>query len=212
MESGMPHEFTVQVIDPDAATAERMESLLGDAARVARYASLADFESSAPHPRPGCIVLELGLPGEDALAFIRQQRCCPFPIAVIVLTAGATVRRAVDAMAAGATFVLEKPGDNGILQQLIQSALQRDAEHVRQCEAVHEIKARLNSLSPREREVAGHIFQGLETKVIASRLGISPKTVEYHRAQIFAKMDVTNSVQLTVAMVRCEQCLEPVVK
>ncbi len=205
MDAGMPTESTVHIIDPDVGTAKRLEVLLGEiAARTLHYASVAAFQACAPHPRPGCVVMELSLLDECALSFIQETSHSHSGIPIVVLTGGASVRKAVDAMVAGAMFVLEKPGDDAALIAQVLRALQHDADSLKERAEVKRITERLQKLSAREREVAGLILQGLETKVIAGRLGISPKTVEYHRAQIFNKMEVSNSVQLTVALTRCE--------
>jgi FixJ family two-component response regulator len=206
VEMGMLTVSTVHIIDPDCSIAERVRTLLAPQdILVLHYCSIENFRQGNPGDRPACVVMELALADEDPARFITEMRQQPCPLPILILTAQATVRRAVDAMVAGAAFVLEKPGDNAVLKRLIQGALHRDAESVRHCAEARQISSRLKTLSPREREVSELIFQGLETKVIASRLGISPKTVEYHRAQIFAKMDVSNAVQLTVAMLRVER-------
>lgn len=197
---------TIHVVDPDPVTAEGVRDLLhATSVQVQAYATAKQFLATLSADRPACVVMELALPDQCGLKLLETIRgnVCPMP--VIILTSQATVRSAVDAMLAGAMFVLEKPADAGSLQRLIAGGLQRDVEVVRECAERKRLNARFAMLSPREREVAELIFQGLETKVIAARLGISPKTVEYHRAQIFAKMEVTNAVQLTVAMLRHER-------
>ncbi len=197
---------TIHIVDPDPDTAEGIRGLFpAPEVYVQAYAAATPFLEQHADDRPACVVTELILPDQCVLKLlgaIRGQAC---PLPVIVLSSQATVRRTVDVMLAGAMFVLEKSGDAASLQRLIASAFQRDVELVRQCGEQRQLATRFVLLSPREREVADLIFQGLETKAIAARLGISPKTVEYHRAQIFAKMEVTNAVQLTVAMLRHEQ-------
>lgn len=200
-----PRVAIVHLIDPDSAAVARLRALLDDGGvRVLPYCSARQFLAESPDDRPACVVTESTLPGEDALQFIEelQRGDCPRP--VIVFAARISVRKAVEAMAHGAAFVLEKSGDIEGLRRQIACALKRDAANVRRHAESAATLARIQTLSQRERQVAGLIFQGLETKAIAARLGISTKTVEYHRAQIFNKVGVSNAVQLASAMFQVE--------
>lgn len=200
-----PRAATVHLIDPDGAAAGQLRALLADAGvRVVHYLSARQFQDEAAEERPACVVTEATLPGEDALKLIEEIRRVECPRPVIVFAEQISVRKAVEAMARGATFVLEKSGDVAGLKRQISGALKNDAICVRRHADSAATLARFQTLSQRERQVAELIFSGLETKEIASRLGISTKTVEYHRAQIFSKVGVSNPVQLASAMFQVE--------
>jgi FixJ family two-component response regulator len=200
-----PRVATVHLIDPDGAAASRLRALMEDEdARILHYQGARQFQSESPEERPACIVTEATLPGEDALKLVETIRSADCPPPVIVFAEQISVRKAVEAMTRGATFVLEKSGDLAVLKRQILNALKNDAIAVRRCAESAKTLARFQTLSQRERQVADLIFQGLETKTIAARLGISTKTVEYHRAQIFNKVGVSNAVQLASAMFQVE--------
>lgn len=195
---------TVHLIDPDSALAVRLRTLLGGETRLMHYKSTQQFLGESPEQRPACVVMESNLPGEEMISFIeefRKRRCAP---PVIVFAEQITVRKAVEAMSHGAYFVLEKSGDAATLKRQVQYALKRDAEDFQRCQVSAEVQGRLQALSQRERQVADLIFNGLETKEIAVRLGISTKTVDYHRGQIFDKVGVNNPAQLVAAMFQVE--------
>jgi FixJ family two-component response regulator len=197
---------TIHIVDPDPLTINAVRVLFpAHPPKFLSYRTAAAYLEQTEIERPACVICELALPDRCGVKLIEEIRRADCPLPVIVLAAKPTVRKTVDAMIAGAMFVLEKPGDAASLQRLISSALRQDAEQLQLCQELRQLSTRFALLSPREREVAELIFQGLETKVIASKLGISPKTVEYHRAQIFAKMEVSNAVQLTVALLRLEK-------
>lgn len=202
----MQRTAAIHIVDPDPGTAAAVRGLFASQAPQLRtYRTAADFRDGRDNHRPACVICELTLPDQCGIELVQQIRGGNCPLPVIVLAERPTVRATVDAMIAGAMFVLEKPADSASLQKLISGAIQKDADRMLRCQDVRQLKARFELLSPREREVAEHIFRGLETKAVAARLGISPKTVEYHRAQIFAKMEVSNAVQLTVALLKLEQ-------
>lgn len=195
---------TVHLIDPDSALAIRLRALLGGETRLMQYNSAGQFLHESPEQRPACVVMESNLPGEESISFIEEFRRRPCAPPVIVFADQISVRKAVEAMSHGAYFVLEKSGDPATLKHQVQSALERDAADYQRCQMSAEVQGRLQTLSQRERQVADLIFNGLETKEIAVRLGISTKTVDYHRGQIFNKVGVNNPAQLVAAMFQVE--------
>jgi len=195
-----PRTATVHLIDPDSALAVRLRALLGGEARVLQYRSAGQFLEESPDERPACVVMEANLPGEESITFIEEFRKRPCAPPVIVFAEQISVRKAVEAMSHGAHFVLEKSGDLATLKCQVQCALERDAADYRRYQENAGVQERLQTLSQRERQVADLIFNGLETKEIAVRLGISTKTVDYHRGQIFNKIGVSNPAQLVAAM------------
>ncbi|MDZ4782422.1 MAG: LuxR C-terminal-related transcriptional regulator [Planctomycetia bacterium] len=202
----MQRTSTIHIVDPDPLSVNVIRGLFtAHPPKFLAHRTAAAFLEQTEVSRPACVICELTLPDRPGVKLIEEIRQASCPLPVIALAANPTVRATVDAMIAGAMFVLEKPGDATSLQRLITSAVSKDAEQLQRCQELRQLSLRFSLLSPREREVADLIFQGLETKTIAAKLGISPKTVEYHRAQIFAKMEVSNAVQLTVALLRLEK-------
>jgi FixJ family two-component response regulator len=202
----MQRTSTIHIVDPDPLSVNAIRGLFtAHPPKFLVHRTAAAYLEQTEIERPACVICELSLPDRPGVKLIEEIRRTNCPLPVIALAAHPTVRATVDAMIAGAMFVLEKPVDATSLQRLILSALKKDADQLQQCQELRQLSIRFSLLSPREREVADLIFQGLETKTIAAKLGISPKTVEYHRAQIFAKMEVSNAVQLTVALLRLEK-------
>jgi FixJ family two-component response regulator len=202
----MHRTATIHIVDPDPTTASAIREFYASSpSQILEHRTATAYLENPCEERPACVICELTLPDRSGVELIEAIRRRPCPMPVIAFAARPSVRDTVDAMVAGAMFVMEKPGDPPSLQKLVSSAVQQDFERLERCQEMRRLAARFELLSPREREVADLIFQGLETKAVAARLGISPKTVEYHRAQIFAKMEVTNAVQLTVALLKLER-------
>ncbi|RUZ78068.1 response regulator, partial [Mesorhizobium sp. M7A.F.Ca.CA.001.14.1.1] len=146
------------------------------------------FLSTAKGDLDGCIVTDVRMPGIDGIEFLRQLRSGGHTIPVIVMTGHADVALAVQAMKEGASDFIEKPFDDEMLIDAIRSTLanrnQANATHPQSSE----IHGRLATLSERERQVLDGLVSGLPNKTIAYDLGISPRTVEIHRANVMSKM------------------------
>ncbi|PWJ89059.1 LuxR family two component transcriptional regulator [Mesorhizobium loti] len=179
----------VHVVDDDVDVRKSLGFLLGTADFAVRlHESATAFLSTATGQIDGCIVTDVRMPGIDGIEFLRQLRMRSHTLPVIVMTGHADVALAVQAMKEGASDFIEKPFDDQVLIDAIRSALDnRD-----QVGATHpqsaEIYARLATLSERERQVLDGLVSGLPNKTIAYDLGISPRTVEIHRANVMSKM------------------------
>ncbi|AZO43288.1 response regulator transcription factor FixJ [Mesorhizobium sp. M7D.F.Ca.US.005.01.1.1] len=179
----------VHVVDDDVDVRKSLGFLLGTADFAVRlHESATAFLSTATGQIDGCIVTDVRMPGIDGIEFLRQLRMRSHTLPVIVMTGHADVALAVQAMKEGASDFIEKPFDDQVLIDAIRSALDnRD-----QVGATHpqsaEIHARLATLSERERQVLDGLVSGLPNKTIAYDLGISPRTVEIHRANVMSKM------------------------
>ncbi|GGB40444.1 transcriptional regulatory protein FixJ [Sphingomonas metalli] len=146
----------------------------------------------APRGKPGCVILDLHLPGANGLDVLRRMVQARTVHQVIVLTGEGNVSAAVAAMQAGALNFLEKP----VGWPELSAALRSGFHHLRNAEEAQRREAdaleRIARLSPREREVLLGMVEGLPNKVIAHRLDLSPRTVEAHRATMMEKLGVTN--------------------
>jgi two-component system response regulator FixJ len=179
----------VHVVDDDVDVRKSLGFLLATADFAVRlHESATAFLSTATGHLDGCIVTDVRMPGIDGIEFLRQLRTGGHTVPVIVMTGHADVALAVQAMKEGAADFIEKPFDDEMLIEAIRSALanrnQANAAHPQSVD----IRARLSTLSDRERQVLDGLVSGLPNKTIAYDLGISPRTVEIHRANVMSKM------------------------
>jgi two-component system response regulator FixJ len=184
----MTTEATVHVVDDDEAIRDSLAILLGAAGfSVATYPSAEAFLITAPQG-PGCLVIDVRMPGMGGLELqeelIRRGRRIP----VIVVTGHADVPLAVKAMKAGAVDFVEKPFDEQTIVSSIRRAFDKGIEVAREEAEGSQIGRRLAQLTPREREVLDALVAGKPNKIIAYELSISPRTVEIHRARVMEKM------------------------
>ena len=186
----MPAERTVYVVDDDAAIRRSLERLLDAAGfRVISYDTPLAFLDAALGLEPGCVLLDIKMPGMDGLEVQAQLLKENVPLPVIVMTGQGDVQSAVRAMKAGAVDFLEKPYSDELLLNAIEAALGRIGAPVGDREAAVAAQ-RIATLSPREREVLDSLVAGRANKVIAFDLGISVRTVEVHRARMMERLGV----------------------
>jgi FixJ family two-component response regulator len=146
--------------------------------------------------RPGCILLDVRLPGPSGLELQTALQRQGVALPVIFLTAYADVASSVRAMKAGAVDFLEKPVERDTLLDALQRALTRDAGERRARDEEHRLRARVESLTPREREVFDRVVAGKLNKQIADELGIGERTVKAQRAQVMLKLGVDSAAEL----------------
>ncbi|HPF69587.1 MAG TPA: response regulator [Candidatus Krumholzibacteria bacterium] len=146
--------------------------------------------------RPSCVLLDVRLPDQGGLQVLAQLAERPLPPPVIVITGHADVPMAVQALKSGALEFLEKPVRNQDLLDKVQKAIAADVAGRLERMKLQEIVNRLESLSPREREVMDLVVDGVPNKAIASALGLSMKTIEFHRARVMRKMEAESSADL----------------
>ncbi len=180
---------TVFVIDDDQAVRDAISLLLrADGLAVATFASAAAFLESAAVQQPGCLVLDVRMPGMSGLDLQKQLRARGCRIPILFMTGHGDVPMAIRAMKAGAFDFMEKPFQGETLLERVREALALDtrqrARQARRAEAA----ARLALLSPREWEVLDRVAAGQYNKVIAAELGISLSTVEIHRKRVMEKL------------------------
>jgi FixJ family two-component response regulator len=187
----------IHVVDDDDSLRTALLRLLEAAGFEARgYASTGAFLLQPPDDRPGCILLDVRLPGPSGLelqtALQRQELALP----IIFLTAHADVASGVRAMKAGAVDFLEKPVKRDILLDALERALYRNESERRARSEERRLRVRFESLTPREREVFDRIVAGKLNKQIADELGIGERTVKAQRAQVMLKLGVDSAAEL----------------
>ena len=198
-EENLMHEATATVfaVDDDDAVRESLRWLIESAGmEVETYGSADDFLSGADWDRAGCLVLDVRMPGTDGLALQQQLRERQIGLPVIIITGHADVPMAIKAMKNGAVDFIEKPFNDELLLRSIRGALDRNTNDRTRKARRDEVRLRMRRLTPREREVAALVVQGLSNKQIASELGVVPKTVEVHRASVMRKMEADTLAHL----------------
>ncbi len=202
-------EPTVFVVDDEADIRDALRMLLGSVGlKVETFGSAREFLKGYDPSRPGCLILDVRMPGMSGPELQEQLRTNRIQIPVIIITGHGDVPTTVRTMKAGAIDVIEKPFNDQVLIDRVQQALARDARQREAAAGVKAIERRLARLTPREREVMEGIVQGKLNKVIAADLGLSTRTVEIHRARIMEKMQA-KSVSKLVQMVLHVQTPSP---
>ncbi|KPJ92389.1 MAG: histidine kinase [Gemmatimonas sp. SG8_17] len=197
----MQHEPTAFVVDDDAAVRDSLRLLLRSIGLKAEtYPSAAEFLQGYDATRPGCLVLDVRMPGMSGLELQEKLEELHSTLPIIFLTAHGDVPMAVKAVKAGAIDFIQKPFRDQELIDKIQHAMEENARTRRRLTDHQGIVARIESLTPREHQVMELVVAGKANKVIAIDLGLSQRTVEIHRARVMKKM-AADSVSQLVQMV-----------
>lgn len=190
----------VFVIDDDASVRGALENLLGSVGLGVRvFATPQEFLEAARPDAPGCILLDMRLPGMSGLVVQQELAAAGIALPVIFLSGHADVSISVRAMKAGAVEFLTKPFNEQELLDAVHAAIEQDEARRRDAGQVATLHARLLTLSPREREIMALVTAGRANKQIAAELGVSEVTVKVHRGQVMRKM-VARSVADLVRM------------
>jgi two-component system response regulator FixJ len=195
---------TVHVIDDDADARDSLEFLLSAAdVDVIAYESAAAFLAVAGEAE-GCVVTDLRMPEIDGMELVRRLREMKVRLPIIVITGHGDVPLAVEAMKAGVRDFIEKPFNDETILRAIQGALAQGETPDAEADSGEraELRARIDSLSARERQVLSGLVAGKANKVIARDLDISPRTVEIYRANVMLKMQADSlSALVRMAMI-----------
>ncbi len=179
----------VHLIDDDEHVRRALAFLLGTAGLAVRlHESGVHFLDNLEGLQPGCIVSDVRMPGIDGVELQRKLKEKGIDMPMIIMTGHADVALAVAAMKAGAVDFIEKPFDDELLLSAVRMALSRYDQAGKSLAEAAQIRARADALSARERQVLEGLLAGHPNKTIAFDLGISPRTVEVHRANVMAKM------------------------
>ena len=187
----------IQVVDDDEAVREALALLIGTVGlRVATWPHPEAFLAGLDREAIGAIVLDMRMPGLSGLAVLERLRAEAVDQPVIMLTGHGTVEMCRRAFKQGAAEFLEKPVDDDLLLDALHQAVRGHVRSRERLLAGREARERLARLSEREREVLGLVVEGLTNKEIARALSLSPRTVETHRANLSAKLEVATLAQL----------------
>lgn len=192
-----PQSPLVHLIDDDQAVRESLALLIGTVGlRVQAWADPQAFLAGFDRSGIGAIVLDVRMPGIGGLTVLDRLVAQGVDQPVIMLTGHGTVEMCRRAFKAGAAEFLEKPVDDEQLLEALQQAVRQHVRSRERSQADQAARERVAQLSEREREVLAFIVAGLTNKEIARELALSPRTVETHRANLFAKLESDSLAQL----------------
>jgi FixJ family two-component response regulator len=185
----MPSEPAIHIVDDDPSVREAVQSLLESVGLSARvYGSTGEFLDARGWMDPGCILLDVRLPGGSGLEFQARMAGLGVFLPVIFMTGHGDIPMSVQGMKGGAVDFLTKPFRDQDLLDAVSTALERDRARRDSVAGVEELRARYAALSPREREVMRLVSQGRMNKQVAGDLSISEVTVKIHRGSAMRKM------------------------
>jgi two-component system, LuxR family, response regulator FixJ len=188
---------SVFVVDDDDAVRSSLRLLLKSVGLpAATFASAREFLATYEPDLPGCLVLDVRMPGMSGLELQQQLNLRGAVLPVIFITGHGDIPMAVEAMQHGAFDFLQKPFRDQDLIDRVQRALALDTANRAELREKVDIRRRLESLTPREREVLRLVSLGKANKVMAAELGVSQRTVEIHRARVMEKMGAGSLAQL----------------
>jgi two-component system response regulator FixJ len=193
----MRSEPTVFVVDDEPAMREFLRWLVESVGLpVETFSTAREFLDACDPERPGCLVLDARMPGMSGFDLQEELAARKISIPIIIITAYAEVPMAVRALKTGAFDFIEKPFSHQVLLDRIQQAIESDqvARRVQMQQAA--VRSRLARLTPRQRQVLDRMIAGKPSKIIAAELGLSPKTVDVHRARVMRTMQAASLADL----------------
>jgi two-component system response regulator FixJ len=197
MSRNKEYKPTVFIVDDDEAIRRSLQLLLKTLGLPSTVRASADeFLANYDPAQPGCLLLDVRMPGMSGMELQQELNRRGAIIPVIFITGHGDVRMAVEAVQQGAFDFLQKPFREQELIDRVQRALARDQELRTQLAEREKIRERLASLTPREREILDLVTEGKANKVMAAQLGVSQRTVEIHRAHLMEKMHAASLAQL----------------
>jgi FixJ family two-component response regulator len=201
---------TVFIVDDAPEIRASLSRLLGAAGYGLRaFESAESFLDRHDVDVPGCLLLDIGLPGLSGTDLQRALAGSAHPLPIVFLTGANDIQIGVHAMKEGAVDFLTKPIDCARLFAAVDHAFQCDAEQRVQAKIRRAIHQRVDTLTPREREVLTYVVQGLLNKQIAAEMGTGEKTVKVHRARMMSKMAVRSVPELVQLAARVGVEIEP---
>ena len=193
----MNSDAIVYIVDDDAGVRMSLELVMESASLAVRgYASGEEFLASFDRERPGCLVLDLRMPGLSGIDVLQRLRGDHNEMPAIIISGHADVKATVRSMKLGAIDVLQKPFEPGELLEAVRDGIQKSISAQKRLSEQKGIQRRMQNLTPREFDLLKLVVAGLPNKRIAERLNISIKTVANHRASLMAKTQALNAADL----------------
>lgn len=193
----MTGDAIVYVVDDDRPLRRALERLIGSVGLAVQTFATAEAFLAHPLPdRPGCVVLDLRMPGTSGLTVQEELARAGSVLPILFLTGHADVPTTVRAMKAGAVDFIEKPFNDQTLIDAVHRALARARALLARRHDRQRVEQKVATLTPRERQVLALVVAGLPNKLVADRLGASEKTIKVHRSRVMRKMDAGSLVDL----------------
>ncbi|MBK8271197.1 MAG: response regulator transcription factor [Planctomycetes bacterium] len=190
-------DVQVYVVDDDPAVRESLRWLMDSVSLPVAACDSAKAFLDVYHPdKPGCVVLDVRMPAMSGLELQDRMAAEGIGLPIIFITGHGDVPMAVRALKNGAVDFIEKPFSDQTLLDRIQHAVERSRRQIEKARNRDELDHRMSTLSPRERDVMSLVVNGNSNKAIAATLGLSPKTVEVHRARVMEKMQANSLPEL----------------
>jgi FixJ family two-component response regulator len=187
----------VFVVDDDVSMREALRNLLRSVGlQVETFDTAQEFLARPRPDAPGCLILDVRLPGLSGLDLQRELAKADIDIPIIFITGHGDIQMSVQAMKAGAVEFLEKPFRDQDVLDAVQQAIERDHEARAQRRETAQLRARYDSLTAREREVMALVVRGLLNKQIAGQVGTTEATVKLHRGRVMHKMQADSLADL----------------
>lgn len=187
----MTTPYPIYVVDDDEAIRRSLSFLLKTSGYAVRqFTGGTEFLKEAADLEPGCVLLDVRMPDMDGLEVQRELRARGIMLPVVIMTGHGDIDMAVAAMKAGASDFIEKPFEKTVLLACVETARKMSVADRGASARANDARERLNILTDRERDVLNGLVGGLPNKTIAYDLGISPRTVEIHRANLMQKLEV----------------------
>jgi FixJ family two-component response regulator len=206
----MSEQSTVFIVDDDEAVRDSLSWLMQSVGLSTETFASADafLQGYGEEDRPGCLILDIRMPGMSGLELQSVLKEQGFRLPLLIISGHADVPMAVRALKAGAFDFIEKPFNDQLLLDIVQRAIEHDRQQRESHAQLDEWRARLQSLTPREREVLDLVVGGAPNKIISSELGVSLKTVEAHRARVMDKLQadsLSQLVRMTLTVTNADQ-------
>ena len=196
----MRPDAIIYVVDDDEGVRDSLHALLeSNGFAVAAFEAGEALLATGELAPVGCIISDIRMPGLDGMQLHAALKAKGIRLPVLFITGHGDVPLAVSAMRAGAADFIEKPFEGESLLASVERAVALSRDARQQDSEAAEVRSRIESLSPREHEVLIGLAQGKQNKVIAIELGISPRTVEIHRARVMEKMSARSVSELVRA-------------
>jgi RNA polymerase sigma factor (sigma-70 family) len=199
----MPTEQTVFIVEDDAAVRDSLGLLLGlQGFRTQAFSCAEDFLRVYQPSWAGCLLLDVKMPGMSGLELQESLRQQSVALPIIIMTAHGDIATVRTALRSGAVDFLEKPVGPDALLGAVRTALDVDAARRRAAQDAEDTRQRLSVLTARERQVMELVAKGCHNREIATTLGISPRTVEVHKARVMEKLQVQSVPELVRIVLR----------